>query len=215
MAYEINLLQRYSHVFGFAVANIVPRLPNSNIGLNGNLAYVNLATYDPANPVLGPSKDIRADVFESMVARGKAFIDVVSFEHPTIGDLPMDMLMLVDFSRQKNINSTIINENQEGGLPEGEVVESFGFKPWSIRMRGLLVDMEEKLMPTSALETLYSLYKIHDIVKVTSSLFSTLDITNIYFTDFSPEVRSDYQDTISFTLEARSHASIEGLIITN
>lgn len=147
------------------------------------------------------------EVYKSLM--GTPVYDVVEF-YDAKGNLlySFDYPPFMDCSIQKNTNSTIINENG------GEVVESFGNQNWSIRLRGILVDMVDHHMPLSALESLFQLFRRNEIIEVTSDYLSSLGISHLYFTDFDPSPVEGFQDTVQFTLSAKSIVPAEFVLFT-
>ncbi|GGE89431.1 hypothetical protein SAMN05443634_104107 [Chishuiella changwenlii] len=106
--------------------------------------------------------------------------------------------LIMDFSQEKSLVETEVNDDNP------IIVERWGTKPWSISIKGLLIDMEEHNYPEDKINSLNKLWKNNTIIKVTGAQFLDKDIASIYFKsiDFSPLV--GFQDTIQFSINATS-----------
>ncbi|MEQ8685442.1 MAG: DUF6046 domain-containing protein [Imperialibacter sp.] len=210
MAFRINLQNRFSSAFGFVAKNVTPRV--ADIGLSNGGLYLPLPTFDPQLP-------------RAFGLNGAPVFDMLEFEHPSLplqqtnegarNIFRFDMPIMIDASRTKRNSVTQVNENQEAGLPAGEVVESFGWSPWSIRIRGILIDTDNHHYPYDALEALMELVNIHDVLKCNSLYTNALDVTSVYVTgQIGLPSEPNFPDSQPFTLELKSHEPVSALTLT-
>lgn len=111
--------------------------------------------------------------------------------------------LMLEFSRKKQLVETQVNGS------DNIVIERWGTRPWQIEMRGLLVDMENKMYPQSQIEELTQFFEINDIIEVEGVQFEDKRIDSIYIKDIRIVPVEGYQDTIQFTLSASSIKPIE------
>lgn len=111
--------------------------------------------------------------------------------------------LMLEFSKEKQLVETQVNGS------DNIVIERWGTRPWQIEMRGLLVDMENKVYPQSQIEELTQFFEINDIIEVEGTQFEDKRIDSIYIKDISIIPVEGYQDTIQFTLRASSIKPIE------
>ena len=144
---------------------------------------------------------------------GERVYDLLSLSSAN-NSLNLEMIVMLSLSRSKRVVTTVINQDQEGGLPSGEVVESFGWLPWEISIKGLLVNMETKAYPLAQLKQLNRMADVHDTLAVESEFLNEMKIYSTYITKFSLVRENQFPDTQAFTLNMKSHATIEALILS-
>ncbi len=105
---------------------------------------------------------------------------------------------LISFSQQKTHIETQINGSDD------VVVERWGTKAWDIRIRGLLIDVANRSYPEAQITKLYQLFQYNNVVKVAGTQFFDKDIPSLYFKSISFNGVQGFQDTMQFTLTARS-----------
>ncbi len=115
---------------------------------------------------------------------------------------------MLKFTRSKQIVTTTVDGS------DSEVVESFGLKPYSITLSGILVDMENHHYPSSKVQQLRELFEANTIFDVLDcKLMDDLGIESLYFTKLENiEVVLEYQDTVKFELKANSVKPLEFFI---
>lgn len=113
--------------------------------------------------------------------------------------------LLIDFSQEKNLIETEVNDD------DPVVIERWGTKPWDINMRGLLIDLDNRIYPGEQIKRLNQNWKRNQIVKVVGQQFEELDIDTIYFRSIEFTRIEGYQDTVQFTINA---SSIKGVNFT-
>lgn len=110
--------------------------------------------------------------------------------------------LMIDFSREKQLIETNVNGS------DNVIVERWGTKSWQMDMRGILVDMENKVYPQSQIEELIKFFEINDIIEVEGIQFDDKEIDNIYFKDLRISPVEGFQDTIQISLTASSIQSV-------
>lgn len=105
---------------------------------------------------------------------------------------------IVRFGQKKNLICTPINDTDE-------VVERWSTTGYEISIDGLLIDMEKHQYPEEQIKMLYELFSINKVgVVYGSPLFSHLNITDIYFISVNIEPLVGFEDTIRYSLQAKS-----------
>ena len=90
-----------------------------------------------------------------------------------------------------------------------EVVERYGDSEWDINIQGLIVDMDQHIFPLEKLQRLRRFFEISAPVEVVGQIWDVLNIRSIWFGEFIPYGVPGFQDTVSFTLQARSIRPVE------
>ncbi|WP_407512846.1 DUF6046 domain-containing protein, partial [Elizabethkingia miricola] len=106
--------------------------------------------------------------------------------------------LMMNFSREKNL----IETNVSGG--DSVVIERWGTKPWSIDIRGILIDTEAHNYPSEKIKELCRLFDYNDIISVVGRQFYEKDIKSIYLKSVDVTPVEGFADTIQFTLKASS-----------
>lgn len=105
---------------------------------------------------------------------------------------------LISFSRQKQLIETPINDS------DNVVVERWGTRPWEIRIRGLLIDVENHHYPEQKVQELYRLFEYNGVVDVSGTQFFDKQINSLYFTAIEINGVQGYQDTVQYNITAKS-----------
>lgn len=105
---------------------------------------------------------------------------------------------LISFDRQKAHIETPVNDS------DNVVVERWGTRPWEIRMRGLLIDVENRHYPENRIKKLYKLFDYNGVIDVSGSQFFDKDIASVYFQNIEITGVQGYQDTVQFSLQVKS-----------
>lgn len=112
---------------------------------------------------------------------------------------------MVSFRKWKRMEETVINNITDSGqIIEGQVVEHYGHTPWDITIQGILIDMENHVYPAEKVNRLVRMFEIDDIWNVDSTIFQNHQIKSIYFTDIDSSGVQGFEDTWSYTLNAKS-----------
>lgn len=110
---------------------------------------------------------------------------------------------LCTFKKGKRIEETVLD-----GI-DGQVVENYGHKPWEITIQGVLIEMENHVYPQKKVKQLIDAFHVDDVWEVQSQVFADHQIKSIYFTDIDDGPVQGFEDTWSFTLNAKSIKPVE------
>lgn len=224
--YRIRLQDRYTSVFGVVAKNAIPLF--GNVGISNITAYgviVEPSQIDPskAPDTSGTTPYGNQEVYPGLEGvefgdLGNPIFDMLTLEHPSLPDRSFAFRypVMITPSREPNISTTIVNENFEAGIQPGEVIESFGWKPWRISIRGLMVDVDNSQFPLDQVGQLNRAIRINDTYKVVSLFLNELDIFEVYVSgavQFTPS--KDFKDTCEFQITLSSHEPIEALTLNS
>lgn len=222
--YRIRLQDRFSSVFGIVAKNVIPAI--SDLGVSNGSVYGLTPLLNRIDPRKQPNTEGRSpyknpgyfvdDDGELRGDLGNPMFDIIELTHTDLpgGAYLFDFPVMITLSRDPNIGVTIVNENFEAGIQPGEVVESFGFKPWRIRVRGLLVDMEEHQFPLDKINEVNRALMISGTYGITSLLLDAIDVQQVYVSgavEFIPA--REFKDTVEFQVTFSSHEPLEAFII--
>lgn len=90
-----------------------------------------------------------------------------------------------------------------------EVVERYGTEPFDITMRGLMVDMENHQFPVDKLKTIHSIFEANREWMIDSEILQAVGVQAIFFKDVQIDFVEGYEDTIAYTMTARSIKPVE------
>jgi len=105
---------------------------------------------------------------------------------------------IISFSQDKDLIETPINGS------DNIVVERWGTQPWKMRLRGLLIDVENRNYPTEAVKKLRRLFSYNGVVDCEGTQFDEKEILSMYFNGINIDPLQGFQDTVQFTLNATS-----------
>lgn len=182
----INLAARYAAAFGqVAISEALAKTATVGKGNDYNLELY------PENP--NPDfENINFSFIDKEVKFGSI---------PFVGDSDKSVLApppLIHFEQSKNLIETEINGTNH------VVVERWGTKPWNLRMRGILVDMDNHFYPEDKIKELYKLFSYNGVVDCTGTQFIDKKIKSLCFKRITINGVEGFQDTIQYALEARS-----------
>lgn len=112
---------------------------------------------------------------------------------------------LISFSREKSLIETPVNG--------GDVVERWGTNPWNIKLSGLLIDIDNRHYPTDRVTKLNKLFNYNGIIEVSGTQFLEKDITSLYFKHVDIKGVQGFQDTVQYTITARSSSPVSFTLI--
>lgn len=122
--------------------------------------------------------------------------------------------LMMTFSQEKSLIETEVNDD------DPIVIERWGTKPWNIEMKGLLIDLDNRIYPTEEIKKLKKVWSYNGVIAVEGIQFQEKGIDSIYFKsiDFSPI--EGFQDTMQVSIRASSIKSVnfilgKGKIITD
>jgi Domain of unknown function (DUF6046) len=193
VAYSIEVINRLSNagLLG-TVALAANNVGGKFGGFNGLGVY---KSPDLNYPNVAEAGEYKPDVIVIDGAK-----DVLEFTNGEFSYLFDNYPTLVKFSWQKHLVVTEINE----GDGEGEVVEFITNKSTPITITGILIDEENRQIPYAKIEALREMFRVNDILDVSSDLFQAAGIDSLYVSRCDIEPVPDYPDTVKFTIGANS-----------
>lgn len=192
MNYTIDLAARYAAAFGMMA-----------IGRQIDKAFIDKAE----------NNDYKFDYFPAQASD----IEYVKMEVPGLEPLEFSSILsgdkanifapplMMTFSQEKSLIETEVNDD------DPIVIERWGTKPWDISIKGVLIDLENRIYPSDEIRRLNQNWKYNGVIKVIGKQFEEKDIDTIYFKSIEFSGVEGYQDTIQFSIEA---ASIKGVNFT-
>ena len=194
----INLSARLMSAFGYVASNESSTLRKQKFAEANNLSG---AMY--------PKTDASFEEFSIVKNKDEKLLFGSMMSSRTDGNKVFAPPPMCSFSKGKNL---IITE-MDGG---GEVVERYGDKSWQIKMQGVLIDMENHQYPKQQIIKLREFFDVNDMFAVESlGIFYDLKIMNIYFTDVDISGVAGFEDTIQYSLTARSVKPVEFRFVEN
>ncbi|MDH1883964.1 DUF6046 domain-containing protein [Empedobacter sp. GD03797] len=110
--------------------------------------------------------------------------------------------LMMTFSQEKSLIETEVNDD------DPVVIERWGTKPWNIEIKGLLIDLDERVYPNAEIERLNTLWSKNTIIAVEGLQFDEKNIDAIYFKSIEFSPLEGFQDTIQFSISASSIKSV-------
>lgn len=191
MSKVIDLGARLKSAFGYVSNNESDRLRKQKFskdnGISGSGIYVSNSTFEELR--------IDKDDKESLV-----FGNMLSTTSESNIYAPPPMISM---SKSKKLIITEIDGDN------AEVVERYGDKSWDIKIQGVLVDMVNHQYPKQQVVKLREFFEVNAPLAVQSEILGDLDIQSIYFTDVEIAGVAGYEDTIQYSLSARSIKPVE------
>lgn len=137
-------------------------------------------------------------------------IEYIKFEIPDLDPLEFSAVLregesnvfapplMMNFYTEKSLIETEVNDD------DPIVIERWGTKPWEIQIKGLLIDLENRIYPTDQIKRLTRNWSYNGVVKAVGLQFEEKEIDSVYFKSIEFNGVEGYQDTIQFTINARS-----------
>lgn len=115
---------------------------------------------------------------------------------------------MLTFNCDKNIITTAVDGS------DAVVVESFGQKPWEIKMDGILVDMNSHGYPSIQMKQFRELFEANTTFEVLDcDILADLGIEQVYIKQVTElKVLQDYPDTVEYKLVLNSIKPVEFFI---
>lgn len=197
MSKVIDLGGRLKSAFGYVSANESENLRKQKFseenGISGAGVYVKNSSFEELNIKKNETENL---MFGSLMFNKN---DSNIFAPP-----PM-----ISFSKSKKLIITEIDG------ADSEVVERYGDRSWEIKMQGILVDMKNHQYPKTQVKKLNEFFEVGAPFAVESEMFDDLNIKSIYLTDVEIAGVAGYEDTIQFTITARSIKPVEFFFVKN
>jgi hypothetical protein len=187
MAITFDLGARFKAAFGYAADNQSASLESQNFmeanGITDVGIYVSDASFEEMTLKQGNDEVL---AFGSMMFNKNANGSIYA---------PPPML---SFNKSKNLTITEIDG------ADAEVVERYGDRSWEIGMDGILIDMVNHRYPKGQVIQLRQSFDTKAPWAVEGEMFDDLGIKSIYFTSVKIGGVAGYEDTIQYSLQARS-----------
>lgn len=191
----LDITGRFGAAFGAVARNVIPRATDYNpYGFstyeNNNEDFEDITFRYDDKVVKFESKPFRETVrqkFHTPLTSNIGFVNDVVAPPP-----------IIQFSRAKAHIVTSLNDGHT------EVVERWNTKAWDIKMRGILVDMDNHRHPSTLKKSLRRLFEYNNVNEVSGDQFSDQNIQHLYFTNISMQGVVGYEDTIQYVLSAKS-----------
>ncbi|MGV1019298.1 DUF6046 domain-containing protein [Empedobacter falsenii] len=191
---QISLAARYAAAFG--VANVIDKV---KIALKPDKRFN--VDYFPEKNSDFEKVTFKIDFIEKDGKKYNETLEFSSILHGKQGSIFAPPLMMT-FSQEKSLIETEVNDD------DPVVIERWGTKPWNIEIKGLLIDLDNRIYPSDEIKRLNIAWSKNTIVKVAGLQFEEKKIDAIYFKsiDFTP--LEGFQDTIQFSISASSIKSV-------
>ena len=207
---QINLnsiLARYQHSFGYVAANVAEVVGNriwANMVKLPMYQEQQLPTTQDESVQLFTANDSRfAEVILESSKSGKIYRFGASTNYG-LNSVYLAPPLMMSFSRGKNVVKTAIDRS------EIEVIEYFGLKPYTIKLQGILIDMDSHSYPRELVQEVNQLFEESGTYKVSGSIFSDLGIVEIFLEEnFEVSFVEGYADTVKFSVDACATAPLE------
>lgn len=197
MAKVISLGLRYKAAFGYVASNESENLRKQKFseenGISSSGVYVNNSSFEEMRLIKNKSEML---LFGSMLSGNG--------NNTVFAPPPM-----VSYRKSKNLIITEIDGT------DAEVVERYGDKSWEIKIQGILVDMQNHQYPKRQVIKLREFFDVQAPFDVAAEVFDDLNIKSIYFTDVEIDGVAGFEDTIQYTLTARSIKPVEFFFVKN
>lgn len=185
---NIDIASRYVAAFGnSAITSVVPQIGDYNMG-----TYTADTTDFEDVTIKYDEKELKF-AYKLLHAHSTAKKEDKSIFAPPL---------IIGFSREKNLIITPLNGD---GM---EVVERWNNQPWDISIQGILIDMEEHHYPTDKVEKLRRMFDYNNVLEVSGQLFYEKGIDFMYVKSISINGVEGFQDTVQFSIQARSITDI-------
>lgn len=189
---EISLAARYAAAFGsYAIEKLIDKV---SVQKDEETSKYNIFKYYPER-----NSDFEKVKFTISDAKKKyketlEFSSVLKGSQGNIFAPPL----LMSFSQEKSLIETEVNDD------DPVIIERWGTKPWNIDIKGLLIDLDNRIYPSQEIRKLTDAWSNNNIVEVTGLQFEDRKIDAIYFKSINFEQLEGFQDTIQFSIQASS-----------
>lgn len=203
-----SILSRYQYSFGYVAGNIAK--------VGANRLYANLiklpqysteeysSSEDEAIALYEVGSASFSDVILESSVSGKLYRFGASRGVYGVDQEYLAPPLMLSFSRGKNVVKTAIDRS------EIEVIEYFGLKPYSIKIQGILIDMDNHNYPSELVRLINEMFEEKGTYKVSGTIFDDLGISEIFLEDgFEVSFVEGYPDTVKFSVDATMTSPLE------
>lgn len=114
--------------------------------------------------------------------------------------------LMMTFSQEKSFIETEVNDD------DPIVIERWGTKPWDIDIKGLLIDLDNRIYPTDEIKRLNEFWSKNTVIEVSGLQFEDRKIDAIYFKSIEFSPLEGFQDTLQFSISASSIKSVSFIL---
>ncbi len=188
---QINLSARYAAAFG--VASLIDKV---KVALKPTKLY-DIDFYEKRN---SDFENIQFKITDSKnnYSEKLEFSSVLIGEQSNIFAPPL----MMTFSQEKSLIETEVNDD------DAVVIERWGTKPWNIEIKGLLIDLDNRVYPSDEIKRLNLVWKCNQVIEVSGLQFEEKQIDAIYLKNIEFSPIEGFQDTIQFSISANSIKSV-------
>ena len=188
---QINLSARYAAAFGVAsLVDIVKKELKPKKMYDVDYYQERSSDFEKVEFSISDNKSNYSEKLE--------FSSVLKGERGNIFAPPL----MINFSQDKSLIETEVNDD------DAVVIERWGTKPWNIEIKGLLIDLDNRIYPSDEIKRLNLIWKCNQVVEVAGLQFEERQIDAIYFKSIEFTPLEGFQDTIQFSLSANSIKSV-------
>lgn len=203
--FVLDLFSRYQHAFGF-VANKYSVLSNT-----GTAGLIDTVKNKYFNQFSGAEVYVKSGFcFADMELNSQNYnlkMGDPDFFAKNSGSSLFVGPPMISVSRTKTIAVTSPDRSK------AEVVENFTKKSWEIKLKGVIVDMENHQYPKAQVKALADVFEFDGVFDVTCEFLNDLGIYNAYITDFDELTGVEgFEDTLSYSFTLRSTQPAEFFI---
>ncbi|TCN63680.1 DUF6046 domain-containing protein [Acetobacteroides hydrogenigenes] len=202
-----SILARYQYSFGYVAGNVAKVVANRVWANLVKLHQYSDVEYSGSGNKEIPLFEVGDISFANVEFENSKSGRVYKFGTPGeygVGKKFLAPPLMVSFSRGKNVVKTAIDRS------EIEVIEYFGLKPYTIKIQGILIDMENHGYPSELVQEANRMFEEPGTFKVTGTIFQDLGISEIFFEDgFEVSFVEGYADTVKFSVDATMTSPLE------
>ena len=188
---QINLSARYAAAFGVAsLVDVVKKELKPKKMYDVDYYQERSSDFEKVEFSISDNKSNYSEKLE--------FSSVLKGEQGNIFAPPL----MINFSQDKSLIETEVNDD------DAVVIERWGTKPWNIEIKGLLIDLDNRIYPSDEIKRLNLIWKCNQVVEVAGLQFEERQIDAIYFKSIEFTPLEGFQDTIQFSLSANSIKSV-------
>lgn len=188
---QINLSARYAAAFGVAsLVDVVKKELKPKKMYDVDYYQERSSDFEKVEFSISDNKSNYSEKLE--------FSSVLKGERGNIFAPPL----MINFSQDKSLIETEVNDD------DAVVIERWGTKPWNIEIKGLLIDLDNRIYPSDEIKRLNLIWKCNQVVEVAGLQFEERQIDAIYFKSIEFTPLEGFQDTIQFSLSANSIKSV-------
>jgi hypothetical protein len=191
---KFDFAGRVKNAFGFVAASAATKLAQTLFSDALNKSSLNV-------DVLPLTADYTFD--EVTLRHG---LETYHFAYRSMADEYADVFATPPMLNMRRAKKLVITSVDNSDI---EVVERYGTEPYEITMRGLLIDMENHQFPIDKLASINTIFEANREWMIDSEILQAVGVQSIFFRDVQVDFVEGYEDTIAYTMTARSITPVE------